>query len=109
MTEQIMHAEKPSRRRYGILPLVLATFLIAAVFLTIWVVLGVRASFRAEENLHAARFAIRLVEQHVRAHRRWPRSWEELASVRGDAGPFYTGGMIGYVWPGDWPAAMPRL
>jgi hypothetical protein len=93
--------------------LLLALALVVAIALGLgaWLVYRVvTVSLLAEENLHASRFAIRLVEEFVRTHRRWPRSWEELAGLKAQRGPFDHGyGMVGYVWPEDWPAALPRL
>jgi hypothetical protein len=56
---------------------------------------GVRTSIEAEYNLHATILAIRLVDQFVTEHRRWPSSWDELEgqSLAEDL----QGGM--YRWP----------
>lgn len=59
----------------------LVALLLAAVGLGGWMVYrGVTTSLRAERNLHATLFTIRLVEQFVAERGRWPGSWEELES-----------------------------
>jgi hypothetical protein len=89
-------------------PTILVLLLVLTTVAGFFVWAGVR-SLGAEENLQATRFAVRLVEKFVRERGRWPASWQELEAVSGDEGPFRTGDMVGYQWPGDWPAALPRL
>jgi hypothetical protein len=67
-------------------------------------------SLRAEENLHATIFTIRLVEQFVYETGRWPDSWVELEQMEfpsespsplNDWGPYRD--------DQDWPGRSPRL
>lgn len=75
-------------------------------------------ALRAEENLHASLFTIRLVDEFVRRHGRWPHSWPELEQIKTDTLPpdpdheygaddgFVNngvGGCHGYDWPKDSP------
>ena len=72
---------------------------------------GVSLSLRAEENLHATLFAIRLVEQFVHDKGRWPASWDELEGLQfpnsapsplnGERSVLRIGGQHGYEWPGQ--------
>jgi len=74
---------------------------------------GISVSLQAEENLHATLFAIRLVEQFVHEHGRWPKSWSELekmtfpseapSPLNGDLTVARIGGAHGYVWPNQSP------
>lgn len=83
---------------------------VAAVCFGGWMVYrGIAVSIQAEKNLHASLFTIRLVEQFVAQHGRWPRSWTELErlSVSDDApspmqqeiSAVRIGGQHGYNWP----------
>lgn len=78
--------------------------------------IGVRESIRAEDNLHATLFVIRLVEQFVDENGRWPKSWSELEQMQfpsdapsplhgfpapkpGEATVVRIGGQHGFDWP----------
>ncbi|NQU22010.1 MAG: hypothetical protein HQ567_12060 [Candidatus Nealsonbacteria bacterium] len=52
---------------------------LVGVAVVCWMVYtGISVSLDAENNLHATTYTIRLVEQYVSQHGRWPESWEEL-------------------------------
>jgi hypothetical protein len=73
----------------------LAALVLAAAAIGGWLVYrGVAVSLQAEENLLATLFTVRLVEQFVAEHGRWPRSWSELERVKVSADPAGS----------DWPA-----
>ena len=84
-----------------------------AIVLVVMVYEGVTVSLRAEENLHAMLFTIRLVEQFVSEHRRWPHSWSELEELtvsgeapnpaNGELSVVRIGGAHGYRWPESSP------
>lgn len=70
---------------------------------------GISVSVRAEENLHATLFTLRLVDQFIEKEGRWPRSWAELEQVsmtneppsplKGEMTVVRIGGQHGYNWP----------
>ena len=70
---------------------------------------GVTVSLKAEENLHATLFTIRLVEQFVHENGRWPESWNDLeqmafpsdapSPLNGELTVIRIGGSHGYKWP----------
>src|SRR5687768_7636965 len=76
---------------------------------------GITVSLRAEENLHATLFTLRLVDQFVSEQGRWPQSWAELeqlaissvppSPLNGEITVARIGGQHGY----DWPAASPEI
>lgn len=71
-------------------------------------------SLEAEHNLHASRFAAKLVEHFVRTKARWPKSWEELEALAAQPGwppptPEFPGDMHQYQWPASWPGIAPVL
>jgi hypothetical protein len=80
-----------------------------AIVLAVMIYEGVTNSLRAEENLHATLFTIRLVEQFVAEHRRWPASWSELEELNvpvdapqpanRELAVVRIGGSHGYRWP----------
>jgi hypothetical protein len=89
---------------------VVLLLVVAGVFVGGWMVYrGIKVSLQAEETLQATRLALRAVEQFVRENSRWPKSWEELGTIKRDPGTFPTKDMVGYLWPEDWPAALPRV
>ncbi len=78
----------------------LAALVLAAVGVGGWTVYRcVAVSLQAERKLHAARFAVRLVERFVAEKGRWPRSWGELEQLPFDGDLFGRG----------WPAASPEI
>ena len=61
----------------------ICTGVVVAIIIFAGVFFGaVNASLDAEVNLQTTRFVIRLVEQFVKDHRRWPASWQELEAVK---------------------------
>ncbi|HZZ73443.1 MAG TPA: hypothetical protein VFE24_14410 [Pirellulales bacterium] len=73
----------PYRRR---VILALAIFAIGAtVAVGLIVDEAVTRALAAENNLHATVFTIRLVDQFVVENGRWPRSWQELKSLKSAA------------------------
>ena len=100
---------RPWLRYLGLSALVLV---IVAIGVGGWMVYdGALTSLRAEENLHATLFSIRLVEQFVHDKGRWPASWEELEGLQfpshaplplnGEISVVRIGGQHGYEWPGQ--------
>lgn len=75
--------------------------------------MGITESLQAEKNLHATLFTIRLVEQFVYEHGRWPKSWTELeqmafpanapSPLNGELTVTRIGGSHGYDWPQESP------
>ncbi len=75
------------------------------------VYVGISTSVRAEENLHATLFTIRLVEQFVHDTGKWPTSWDDLERLQfpstaplplnGEISVVFIGGQHGYEWPGQ--------
>jgi hypothetical protein len=89
---------------------------LSAVVLGAWMAYcGIRVSIRAEENLHATLFTLRLVDQFVAEQGRWPHSCTELVQVsisndalsppKGETTIVRIGGQHGY----NWPAASPEI
>ena len=72
---------------------------------------GVTVSVQAEKNLHSTLFVIRLVNQYVQEHGRWPHSWAELEAMPfGSESPrsgapgtnvVRIGGAMTFKWPGQ--------
>lgn len=79
---------RPTRNRSPLLIVCAVIVLIPVVVGIGMLVGGAWISLKAEENLHATQFAIRLVEQFVYENGRWPTSWGELERVS-----FPTGGL----------------
>jgi hypothetical protein len=89
--------------------IVLTTILLCVGAVVAVVVAAGICAARAEENLHATIFVVRLVEQFVNDNGRWPISWKELEQMPfpGDApSPMNNettairiGGAHGYRWP----------
>jgi hypothetical protein len=103
------HNRRSWLRCLGLSALVLV---VAAIGVGGWMVyVGVSTSLRAEENLHATLFTIRLVEQFVHDKGRWPTSWDELERLQfpstaplplnGEISVVRIGGQHGYDWPGQ--------
>lgn len=86
----------------------LITLLVGGIIVGWMVYRGITFSLEAEENLHASRFALRVVEEFVRTNGRWPSSWDELQAMKVDKSSPELGGS-GYTWPQDWPAKASRL
>jgi type II secretory pathway pseudopilin PulG len=87
-----------------VLRLFALVLVIAATVVAGWMAYsGVSTSLRAEKNLQATRFAIRLVDQFVSDKGRWPQSWQELKELQ-FPGPHpspVNSGLVG--WSSDWP------
>ena len=111
------HANRNRRRfwKRAVL-LALVSLVLAAIVSGGWMVYwGATFALQAEENLHATLFTIRLVEQFVSEHGRWPASWKELeetsmsdaapSPMHGDITVVRIGGQHGY----EWPAASPQI
>ena len=112
-------ASTPTRRWLRWLVRLLIVLFLAALLAGGWFAYHcATVALRAEENLHASLFTIRLVDEFVRKHGRWPRSWHELEQVKTDklppdpdheygANDGYVrngvGGCHGYDWPKDSP------
>lgn len=102
----------------------LRTLFIAAVIAVVLIIIvagghavyvGISTSLRAEENLHATLFVVRLVERFVSERKRWPSSWEDLDALACPSDPPEPGnGQLSVVRIGgqrgfDWPAASSEL
>jgi hypothetical protein len=97
----------PARRWRRFVGTSLLTLLVVGLGVGAWMLyLGVSISLRAEENLHATEFAIRLVDQFVYDKGRWPRSWQELERLRfpGTRPSPLNSSLRG--WPTDWPSGL---
>lgn len=92
----------------------LVTLVVLGLLVGAWALYSaISMSLQAEENLHTTLFAIRLVEQFVHEHGRWPQSWNELekmtfpsdapSPLNGDLTVVRIGGAHGYVWPNESP------
>jgi hypothetical protein len=99
----------PTRRRSWprLIGIAVTMLLIGAICVGVGMIyVGVSRSLRAEENLHATLFVIRVVEQFVDENGRWPKSWQELERIKVPNSPVsplndvvYSGGQGGYAWP----------
>jgi hypothetical protein len=105
----------PTRRRSWprLIGIAVTMLLIGAICVGVGMIyVGVSRSLRAEENLHATLFVIRVVEQFVDENGRWPKSWQELERTKvpssapsplndGLTSVVYIGGQHGYEWPAE--------
>ncbi len=109
-----MSDETPTRRYLWFRRIVLSLLLLSLAVLgavPCLLYVGVSQALRAEENLHATLFTIRLVEQFVHGKGRWPGSWEELeklsfpsdapSPLNGQLSVIRIGGQRGFEWPDE--------
>ena len=72
---------------------------------------AVSTAIRAEKNLHASLFVVRLVEEFTYTNNRWPTSWAELENMpfsgdgysprNGELSALRIGGACDFGWPAD--------
>ena len=70
---------KPKRHSFHFSLRILGSLFVLAILACTYILfISVQHALKAEHNLHATLFVIKIVERFVATHHRWPHSWEEL-------------------------------